>query len=72
MINFVVLWAKFLCNLFLGDTMIFHANIVHKSNANNSDRRRWALLISYNTKENESSIKHHHASYEKIDVVRSS
>ena len=55
---------------FLGDTMIFHANIVHKSNANNSNRRRWALLISYNTKENESPVKHHHASYEKIDVVR--
>jgi len=52
-----------------GDTMIFHANIVHKSNANNSDRRRWALLISYNTKENESAVKHHHASYEKLDVV---
>ena len=68
-IHLVVLWERFLQS-FLGDTMIFHANIVHKSNANNSDRRRWALLISYNTKENESSVKHHHASYEKIDVVR--
>ena len=56
--------------LFLGDALIFHSNIMHKSNANRSDRRRWALLISYNTRENESSIKHHHSAYVPLDVVR--
>ena len=59
------------CNqlYFAGDTLIFHSCIVHKSNANTSDRRRWALLISYNTRENESSIKHHHSAYVPLDVV---
>ncbi|XP_067933162.1 L-proline trans-4-hydroxylase-like [Watersipora subatra] len=52
-----------------GDTLIFHSNIVHKSNANASERRRWALLVSYNTKENESSVKHHHSQYVPLDVV---
>lgn len=50
--------------------MFFHANIVHKSNANGSDRRRWALLFSYNTKENNPVYEHHHSQYTPLDVVR--
>ena len=52
-----------------GDALVFHCNILHKSNANNSERRRWAMLYSYNTRSNESPIPHHCPGYVPIDIV---
>ena len=52
-----------------GDALVFHCNILHKSNANNSERRRWAMLYSYNTRSNESPIPHHCPGYVPIDMV---
>ncbi|XP_013394413.1 probable phytanoyl-CoA dioxygenase [Lingula anatina] len=55
-----------------GDALIFHANLIHKSDANNSNKRRWSFLVSYNTKENNPVYVHHHAQYTPLDVVPNS
>jgi ectoine hydroxylase-related dioxygenase (phytanoyl-CoA dioxygenase family) len=52
-----------------GDAIFFHSNLLHHSSANRSDMRRWAYLISYNTKSNDPVIEHHHASYTPLDKV---
>lgn len=52
-----------------GDAIFFHSNLLHHSSANRSDMRRWAYLISYNTKSNDPVIEHHHASYIPLDKV---
>jgi ectoine hydroxylase-related dioxygenase (phytanoyl-CoA dioxygenase family) len=31
-----------------GDAILFHANLLHRSNANKSDQRRWNFICSYN------------------------
>lgn len=31
-----------------GDAILFHANLLHRSNANKSDKRRWNFICSYN------------------------
>jgi ectoine hydroxylase-related dioxygenase (phytanoyl-CoA dioxygenase family) len=31
-----------------GDAIFFHCNLLHRSNANNSDQRRWNFICSYN------------------------
>ncbi|XP_013409994.1 uncharacterized protein LOC106173406, partial [Lingula anatina] len=55
-----------------GDALIFNANLIHKSDANNSNKRRWSFLVSYNTKENNPVYVHHHAQYTPLDVVPNS
>ena len=35
-----------------GDAVFFHCNILHRSDANRSDHRRWNYIASYNTVEN--------------------
>ena len=35
-----------------GDAVFFHCNLLHRSDANRSDRRRWNFIASYNTVEN--------------------
>ncbi|XP_071115668.1 L-proline trans-4-hydroxylase-like [Haliotis cracherodii] len=52
-----------------GDALFFHANLLHTSNANTSDRRRWAFIIAINTKHNDPVKKHHHPQYTKLNVV---
>ena len=31
-----------------GDALFFHCNLLHKSEQNNTDQRRWAFLVAYN------------------------
>ena len=52
-----------------GDVIIFHSNILHRSDKNESDKRRLALAIAYNTKRNNPTKKHHHPFYSKMDKV---
>lgn len=52
-----------------GDALFFHSNVLHRSEQNNSDRRRWAFLISYNRASNNPVMKHHHPQYTKLDLV---
>ncbi|CAH1772695.1 unnamed protein product [Owenia fusiformis] len=35
-----------------GDALFFHSNLLHKSNANSSETRRWAFLVAYNSVDN--------------------
>jgi phytanoyl-CoA hydroxylase len=35
-----------------GDTLFFHANILHRSEANLSDKSRWSLISAYNRQSN--------------------
>ena len=52
-----------------GDVVIFHSNILHRSDKNESDKRRLALAIAYNTKRNNPTKKHHHPFYTKMEKV---
>ncbi|KAF6031582.1 hypothetical protein EB796_010107 [Bugula neritina] len=54
-----------------GDALFFHSNILHRSDQNHSDRRRWAYLIAYNTKNNDPVIDHH-PKYKPINMLPNS
>jgi len=41
----------------------------YRSDQNHSDRRRWAYLIAYNTKNNDPVIDHHHPKYKQLIMV---
>jgi hypothetical protein len=40
------------CELDAGDAVFFHCNTLHRSSANRSDRRRWALITVFNALSN--------------------
>lgn len=52
-----------------GDTLFFHANLLHASAANNSDHSRWALICCYNAKSNNPYKESHHPCYTKLEKV---
>jgi ectoine hydroxylase-related dioxygenase (phytanoyl-CoA dioxygenase family) len=35
-----------------GDALFFHCNLLHRSDANKSEKRRWSFICSYNTSSN--------------------
>ena len=49
-----------------GDVLFFHCNTLHRSDKNNSDKRRWTLLCCYNLADNNPFIEHHHPNYTPI------
>ncbi len=54
-----------------GDALFFHSNVLHRSDQNQSDHKRWAFLIAYNRASNDPVIVHHHPQYtNKLDIVR--
>lgn len=55
-----------------GDMLFFHGNILHTSAPNTSDYRRWAYIVSYNTKHNNPTVIHHHAQYHPLHMVENS
>ncbi|XP_064616482.1 L-proline trans-4-hydroxylase-like [Liolophura sinensis] len=55
-----------------GDALYFDCNLLHKSNANPSDKRRWAIVFSYNLKSNDPVYKHHHPNYTPMTKVPNS
>ncbi|KAI8482984.1 hypothetical protein Bbelb_392840 [Branchiostoma belcheri] len=46
-----------------GDALFFHCNLLHRSEQNHSDRRRWAFLVAYNRASNNPVMEHHHPRY---------
>jgi len=52
-----------------GDTLFFHANLLHCSAANNSDQARWALICCYNAAANDPYKDSHHPRYTKLHKV---
>ena len=49
-----------------GDALFFHPNLLHRSDQNRSDKRRWALICCYNRADNEPVIDHHHPGYTRL------
>ncbi len=46
-----------------GDGLFFHANVMHRSDQNRSDNRRWTVLFCYNAARNDPYLEHHHPRY---------
>ncbi|XP_078662035.1 L-proline trans-4-hydroxylase-like isoform X2 [Branchiostoma floridae x Branchiostoma belcheri] len=46
-----------------GDALFFHCNLLHRSEQNHSDHRRWAFLVAYNRASNNPVMEHHHPRY---------
>ena len=53
-----------------GDALVFHGNLLHRSDANNSDTYRWGYICSYNAVSNAPFARlRDYGNYEKLDVV---
>ena len=46
-----------------GDGLFFHSNVMHRSDQNRSENRRWTVLFCYNAARNDPYIEHHHPQY---------
>ncbi|MEE2688254.1 MAG: phytanoyl-CoA dioxygenase family protein [Pseudomonadota bacterium] len=58
------------CVLDPGDAVVFHCNTLHRSDQNQSDRRRWTLLCCYNAKSNDTITKDDDRYYVPLDKVQ--
>ncbi|XP_078486050.1 L-proline trans-4-hydroxylase-like isoform X2 [Ciona intestinalis] len=52
-----------------GDGIFFHCNVLHSSDQNHSDRKRWVIIPCYNRMDNNPYIDHHHARATKLVKV---
>ena len=52
-----------------GDGLFFHANLMHRSDQNSSDHRRWTVLFCYNAARNNPYLEHHHPQYTPLGKV---
>jgi ectoine hydroxylase len=52
-----------------GDVLFFHANLLHRSDQNNSDNPRWAMICCYNVARNNPYKEHHHPRYTPLHKV---
>ncbi|XP_071948856.1 L-proline trans-4-hydroxylase-like [Antedon mediterranea] len=52
-----------------GDAIFFHCNVLHRSDQNRSDRRRWVFICSYNRADNNPYFEHHHPLYTPLKKV---
>ncbi|MEC9345434.1 MAG: phytanoyl-CoA dioxygenase family protein [Pseudomonadota bacterium] len=57
------------CELDAGDAVFFHCNTLHRSGANRSDRRRWALITVYNAVSNQPYKEGPHSGFHPVDMV---
>jgi ectoine hydroxylase len=55
------------CEMGPGTALFFHANLLHRSNANTSDFPRWSLVCCYNTKHNPTKAVEGHPGYSPMD-----
>jgi len=58
------------CELDPGDAVIFHANALHRSDQNRSDRRRWTFMACYNAISNDTVTRdddRYYVPLEKVD-----
>jgi ectoine hydroxylase-related dioxygenase (phytanoyl-CoA dioxygenase family) len=51
------------CEMDPGTALFFHANLLHRSDANRSPNPRWSLICSYNAANNPCQSKPNHPSY---------
>ena len=52
-----------------GDGLFFHSNLMHRSDQNRSDHRRWTVLFCYNAARNNPYLEHHHPTYTPLHKV---
>ena len=52
-----------------GDAVLFHANLLHRSDQNRSENARWALICCYNTKRNDPYKESRHPRYTPLKVL---
>jgi ectoine hydroxylase-related dioxygenase (phytanoyl-CoA dioxygenase family) len=52
-----------------GDTLFFHANLLHRSDQNRSDHPRWAMICCYNARSNDPYKDSHHPRYTPLAIV---
>jgi len=52
-----------------GDVLFFHANLLHRSDQNDSTQTRWAMICCYNARSNSPYKESHHPSYTPISRV---
>src|SRR5438132_6581878 len=52
-----------------GDVLFFHANLLHRSDQNRSDRPRWAMICCYNAARNDPYKESHHPRYTPLSIV---
>lgn len=57
------------CEMNPGDALFFHCNLLHRSDQNNSDHARWALICCYNAARNNPYRESHHPSYTPLEKV---
>jgi ectoine hydroxylase-related dioxygenase (phytanoyl-CoA dioxygenase family) len=52
-----------------GDVLFFHANLLHRSAANRSDKPRWSMICCYNAARNDPYKDSHHPRYTPLAKV---
>ena len=52
-----------------GDTLFFHANLLHRSDRNASDKPRWSMICCYNAARNDPYKESHHPRYTPLQPV---
>lgn len=53
-----------------GDALVFHCNLLHRSDANNSDTYRWGYICSYNAAHNAPFVRaRDYGNYEELKTV---
>lgn len=52
-----------------GDALFFHANLLHRSDQNRSERPRWSMICCYNAARNDPYKESHHPRYTPLKKV---
>lgn len=55
-----------------GDAVFFHSNLLHRSDRNESENPRWAMICCYNAKSNDPYKESHHPRYTPLIKVEDS
>ena len=58
---------RIFCELEPGDAIFFHSNLLHRSDRNESDSPRWALICCYNAARNDPFKESRHPRYEFLE-----
>jgi ectoine hydroxylase-related dioxygenase (phytanoyl-CoA dioxygenase family) len=57
------------CEMQPGDALFFHANLLHRSDANTSEEPRLSMICCYNTRHNDPFVKNgRHPNYSPLDI----
>lgn len=57
------------CEMAPGDVLFFHANLLHRSDRNRSEKPRWSMICCYNAARNDPYKEAHHPRYTPLEKV---